>query len=253
MEIGRVYVIGMGEVGSRLAGALETAGTEVVPVTRDSGWNAVLRDDGAVRLACVREEALPEVLERLRPVPGHRIALVQNGWIRPLVENLDGVTRGLIWFTAKGDFFRVLRPSPFGGPLADALATRLSAGGIPATAVDRPAFDREDAEKMGFNCVVGLPLAVHGESLGDYLANRRPEAREVFDEAVAVSALAAGTEPDAAAWSRFLDLTRPLHWVRTSAAKALEYRNGAIVRLADRLGADAPANRRLLAAVGFEP
>lgn len=253
MEIGKVYVIGMGEVGTRLAGALETADTEVVPVTRDSGWDAALEDVGAVRLVCVREEALPEVLERLRPVPADHVALVQNGWIRPLLEGQGEVTRGLIWFTAKGEFFRVLRPSPFVGPLAGVLAGRLSAGGIPATVAGGAEFDREDAEKMGFNCVVGLPLAVHRESLGDYLAARRSEARDVFDEAVAVSSLAAGTEPDPAAWSRFLDLTGPLHWVRASKAKALEYRNGAVVRLADRLGADAPANRRLLGAVGFDP
>lgn len=253
MDIGKAHVIGMGEVGTRLAAALETAGTEVARVTRGHGWDAALEDDGAVRLVCVREEALPEVLDRLRPVPARRIVLVQNGWIRPLLDGLEDATRGLIWFTAKGDFFRVLRPSPFGGPLARALAERLSAGGIPASAVGNAAFDREDAEKMGFNCVVGLPLAVHGESLGDYLAGRGPEAREVFDEAVSVSATVAGVEPDPAAWSRFLELTEPLHWVRTSSAKALEYRNGAIVRLAERCGADAPANRRLLGAVGFEP
>ena len=42
----------------------------------------------------------------------------------------------------------------------------------------------------------------------------------------------------------------PLHWVRVSAPKALELRNGAVVREARRLGLAAPVNERLLAALG---
>ena len=49
----------------------------------------------------------------------------------------------------------------------------------------RDEFGRFDADKMGFNCVVGLPLAVHGSSLGDYLEVYPGESRAVFEEAVA--------------------------------------------------------------------
>ena len=52
-------------------------------------------------------------------------------------------------------------------------------------------------------------------------------------------------------WDEFVRLSGPIGWVRASAAKALEYRNGAVVRLARELGLAAPANERLLEVVGF--
>ena len=41
-----------------------------------------------------------------------------------LVSHRTDVTRGLIWFTSKGEFFEVLRESPFHGPCAAELAAR---------------------------------------------------------------------------------------------------------------------------------
>jgi ketopantoate reductase len=46
-------------------------------------------------------------------------------------------------------------------------------------------------------------------------------------------------------------VAEPIAWVRASAPKALEYRNGAVVRLAREVGLSAPVNQRLLDAVGF--
>lgn len=246
-----VHVIGLGEVGRRFAAALRTAGRRVHEVRRDSGWPEALAPGPAWRLVAVREDDLPDVLERLRPVPDECLILVQNGWLRPLLTGRPAVTRGLIWFTAKGDFFRVLRSSPFAGPAAAALAAQLAGSGLDIAAVDDATFAREDAEKMGFNCVVGLPLAVHGLSLGEYLQQRSAEAEAVFNEAVTVCAEAVGATPDAAAWPRFVRLVEPLHWVRASRAKALDWRNGAVVRLAATLGLQAPHNRALLAVAGW--
>ncbi len=243
-----VYVIGMGEVGRRLAGALARTGCEVVPVTRDSGWQRAETDADGVRLVCVREESLESVLERLRGVPGDRIAVIQNGWIRPLLGRLAGVTRGLIWFTSKGEFFEVLRPSPFQGPLAAALASALTSAGIPATAHGREEFDRLDADKMGFNCVVGLPLAVHAVSLAEYLDRHAVEARALHTESVTVCADAIGARVDDDGWQRFVESVRPIGWVRAATAKALEFRNLAVVRLAAERGLPAPVTERLLAA-----
>ena len=248
----RAFVIGMGEVGRRLADALSAAGWEVVPVTRHAGWERAAGDEDGLRLVCVREEALPEVAARLSEVPGRRLAFVQNGWVRPVLEPLGEVTRGLIWFTAKGEFFRVLRPTPFHGPAARELAAALERGGIPAEAVGGEAeFARLDADKMGFNCVVGLPLAVHGVSLGEYLDRFADEARAVFTEAVTVCSAALGV-PAAPAWEAFLAAVEPIRWVSASRAKALEYRNGAVVSLAERFGLGAPVNGKLLAAWAAE-
>lgn len=242
----RVHVIGMGEVGRRLAAALRAAGTEVVEVTRGSFATHATADTAALRLVCVREDALLPVMTALRDLGPERLVLVQNGWVRPLLQRHDQVTRGLIWFTSKGDFFRVLRPSPFGGPHATALAAALDRGGVPSTPVDQRTFARLEADKMGFNCVVGLPLAVHDVTLGDYLERHRGEAEALFEESVTVCARAVGARPDPRWWPEFLIAVEPLGWVRTSQAKALDFRNGAVVRLAAELGLEAPVNARLL-------
>jgi ketopantoate reductase len=174
--------------------------------------------------------------------------LVQNGWIRPLLDNHPLATRGLIWFTAKGDFFRILRPSPFIGPWASALSSVLESGGISAVEVDAADFDLLDADKMGFNCVVGLPLAVHGLTLGEYLSTHSQEARQVFTEAVSICSRALNAEAGEDLWNGFLRSAAPLDWVKTSRAKALEFRNGAVVSLAEELGLEAPINASLLRA-----
>ncbi len=250
-ELERVLVVGMGEVGRRLAGALAAAGVAVVPVTRSPGWERVSAERGAPVLVCVREEALAGALAALEGVAPERLVFMQNGWVRDLLAGVPSCSRGLIWFTAKGDFFRVLRASAFAGPAAPALAGALARGGIAATALDPAAFAAAEAEKMGFNCVVGLPLAVHGVSLGEYLAGRADEAEAVFAEATAVTARALGAEPSPAWWPEFRRVAEPLAFVRAAAAKALEFRNGAVLRLARGLGVGVPANERLLAAAGY--
>jgi ketopantoate reductase len=238
----------MGEVGRRLAAGLAAAGVEVIPVTRKQGWERALGDAEGLRLVCVREEALAAVLGLLRDVPDADIAVVQNGWIRPLLATLPNLSRGLIWFMSKREFFRVLRPTPFCGPRAEHLAALLTAGGIASVAVQRLEFDCLDAEKMGFNCVVGLPLAVHGVDLGEYLSGHRHEARELFEESVTVSAAALGVVVADDLWERFLEATALLGRVRVPVAKALAFRNGAIARLARDQGVPVPVTDRLLAA-----
>ena len=99
---------------------------------------------------------------------------------------------------------------------------------------------------MAFNCVVGLPLAVHRLSLSEYLESRQEEARAVFEEALTVCAGAVGALPDADAWEQFLLSAQPLGWVRVANAKALEFRNGAIVEIARRQGREAPVNTGLM-------
>jgi hypothetical protein len=248
IEIGisRVHIVGMGEVGRRLAGALQRAGVAALPVTRTQGWDEAREDRDGLCLVCVREEALAEVLETLHGVPSERLVLVQNGWIRPLLHDLPDATRGLVWFTSKGEFFQILRPNPFSGPVAGPISLALSAGGLPSEAVDADQFDRLDADKMGFNCVVGLPLAVHGTSLEDYLEEFPEEARAVFEEAVGACAVATGTEIDGGAWDAFKASAKYLGWVRVSEAKALDFRNRAVVALAAEHGSKAPVNAELL-------
>ncbi|HVN30714.1 MAG TPA: hypothetical protein VMT45_01880 [Thermoanaerobaculaceae bacterium] len=202
-------------------------------------------------MVSVREEALPDVVKRLRSVDPGRLVFAQNGLIRPLLAEFKGCTRGLIWFTSKGEFFRVLRPSIFSGPQAKFLAEALGRGGVPSLAVGGDAFAAAEAEKMGFNCVVGLPLAVHQVSLSEYLERCQDEARAVFSEAASVTARATGAAPSPGWWDEFARLSVQIGWMRASAAKALEYRNGAVIRLAYELNLAAPVSERLLAAIGM--
>jgi hypothetical protein len=248
IEIGvpRVHVIGMGEVGRRLSGALHRAGVAALPVTRTQGWDEAREDRDGLCLVCVREEALAEVLDTLHGVPSERLVLVQNGWIRPLLHDLPDVTRGLIWFTSKGEFFQILRPNPFSGPAAERVSLALAAGGLPSEAVSSDRFDRLDADKMGFNCVVGLPLALRGSSLEDYLEKFPEEARAVFEETTAVCSAATGAESDDGGWDAFRASAEHLGWVRVSEAKALDFRNRAVVALAAEHGLTAPVNADLL-------
>ncbi len=250
-RLGRAVVVGLGEVGRRLSGALAAAGVETVPVTRGAGWERLAAERVAPVLVCVREEALGGALARLDGVAAERLVFVQNGWVRDLLAGVPRCSRGLIWFTAKGDFFRVLRPSAFAGPAAAPLAAALARGGIAAEALEPGPFAAAEAEKMGFNCVVGLPLAVRGVSLGEYLARCPAEAEAVFSEATAVSARSLGVAPSPAWWPAFARDAGPIAWVRAGAAKALEFRNGAVARLARGLGMSVPANDALLAAVGY--
>jgi hypothetical protein len=199
---------------------------------------------------CVREESLAGVLDTLHGVPSERLVLVQNGWIRPLLHDLPDATRGLIWFTSKGEFFQILRPNSFSGPVAGSLSLALAAGGLPSEAIDADHFDRLDADKMGFNCVVGLPLAVHGSTLERYLDEFPDEARAVFVEATDTCSAATGAEIDDAAWDAFRASAEHLGWVRVSEAKALDFRNRAVVALATEHGRKAPVNSQLLRKYG---
>jgi len=243
----RVFVIGVGEVGGRLTAALRRSDVQVDEVTREQGWPEASSDTEDLRLVCVREEQLASVLERLRKVPDTAIAAIQNGWIRPVLNGRTGITRGLIWFTSKGDFFRVLRPSPFHGPSAEPLAEALAAGELSAVSVGDRRFRELEADKMGFNCVVGLPLAVHRLSLGEYLERLPDEARTLFEESVSTCARALGAIVSSQWWDAFTASIEPLAWVRSTKAKALEFRNGAIAALAADHGTTVPVTERLLA------
>jgi ketopantoate reductase len=179
-------------------------------------------------------------------VSSDRLVLIQNGWIRPLLHDLPNITRGLIWFTAKGEYFQILRPNRFSGLHAADLSLALAAGGLPSEATDLAVFAGFDAEKMGFNCVVGLPLAVHGLSLGEYLARYPDEAEVVFEEATTACSVASGANPPIDGWEAFLESAEHLDWVRVTEAKAIGFRNGAVVALAAEHGLQAPVNSNLL-------
>ncbi|UCF67939.1 MAG: hypothetical protein JSV80_01185, partial [Acidobacteriota bacterium] len=252
---GKTLLIGAGEVGRRLAGALERAGWGRVTVSRESGWDVAERaSDEAPRLIGVREHDLAAVLERLSQIPRERLILVQNGFLEAVHGDLGPVTRGLIWFTSKGDFFAELTPSLFFGPLAVTLASALSSGALRAAAIDeREEFLRQMILKGVWNAVVGLPLAVHGVDLGTYLESHAEELHALTGESAAAASAHYGVSVSGEqALACLRETTTPIHWVR-GGAKALAWRNGALARFGRAHGVATPVNDRLLRAVGYDP
>jgi ketopantoate reductase len=248
------WIIGMGEVGRRVRGALEGTGWTVHPVTRDRGWkHATDAARPGPRIVAVREEDLDAVLERLAGLEAH-LVLVQNGFLEALHGDLRATTRGLVYFTSKADFFRVLCASPFRGPHAQTMADALRAAGIAAEVEnDETAFVRAMIVKGIWNAVVGLPLAVHETDLAGYLVDRREELEQLVAESADAAGAEYGTEVDAAqALRKLLETTGDLGWVR-GGTKALAWRNGALAWFGRRHGRPTPVNDRLLRAVGYDP
>ncbi len=253
--IAHAFVIGPGEVGRRLLGALDAAGVPAQALRRGEPPGAAAAPDvAALRLVCVREDDLAAALAPLRDVPRERLALVQNGFLEPVHGALGPVTRGLVWFTSKGAFFRELAPTLVHGPQAAFLAETLSRGGLDVRAIaDETAFRVEMIVKGLWNAVVGLPLAVHGEDLATYLAAREDEWRALLDEgARAASAWYGVPVTGADAARRLVATTAELGWVR-GGAKALAWRNGALARMGRACGIATPVNDALLRAADFDP
>ncbi len=249
----RVYVVGLGEVGGRLAGALETAGWAVARVTRNQGWEtAVDLEEPSPRVVAVREEALADVLERIPTELRPHLVLVQNGFLEAVHHDLEPVSRGLIWFTSKGEFFRTLCPSLFHGPHASDLVNALAAGGLAVgTLDDHETFLREMIVKGIWNCVVGLPLAVHEVDLATYLRDRRAELSDLIDESARAAGAEYGVTVDTETTrDKILSTTTELGWIK-GGAKALPWRNGAIAMFGRRHRVPTPVNDRLLDAVGW--
>ncbi len=251
----RLFLVGPGNVGTRLAAALAAAGVRVETVTRRCGWDrATDAGDPAPRLLAMREDDLPPALERFPPELRPRLALVQNGFLEPLLGPLDETTRGLIWFTARGEFFAPLRPSILHGALAGPLAAALVRGGLAfEVSASREAFVREMIVKGAWNGVVGLPLAVHGLDLGTYLESHEQEWRAVISETTAAAGAWYGVPVDAETACRCLvETTAPIRHVAVTSAKALRWRNGAVVAMGRATGVPTPVNEHLLRAAGYD-
>ncbi|MEM7168127.1 MAG: hypothetical protein AAF581_21945 [Planctomycetota bacterium] len=246
------FVIGPGEVGRRLGGALESQQWQVTTVRRNDGWDAATAATDGPRLLCMREEDIVAAFGRFSAQQRSSTVLVQNGFLEAGIPATDlaGTTRGLIWFTSKGDFYLPLRTSVLFGPWANALAEAFNQAGVPfEVSADESAFLRDMIIKGFWNTVVGLPLAVHGVDLGTYLADFGDEIEQLAHESVTACAPEYGVEVAVSdALSTLHETTTELGWVKTSAAKALDWRNGAVAAFGRKHGVPTPVNDRLLAA-----
>jgi hypothetical protein len=220
-------IIGRGEVARVFERCAKARDEEVRIVVRGEDPSARALADGPVVVA-VREEDLGALIAPLRPI-AERCVFPQNGWIDPLLAPLGRITRGLLWFTAKGELFRDLIPSVFYGPYAEEMVRLFAAGSVSARVN-----------------VVGLPLAVRKLTLAEYLVTHADEARAIMDETCKAfeAELGIAIDPDAT-YKTLLDTTTELGGLR-GGKKALDVRNGAVVRLAETHGLDAPVNAKLM-------
>ena len=168
-------LIGAGEVGR----VFLRAGRDVTVLRR--GDALVPSPDGTILIA-VREDDLAPLVGALRPYAS-RCAFVQNGLVDDVLAPLGVVTRGLVWFTAKGSTFHVLAPSVFHGPRAEDCAAWLTASGVAARVEpDAQRFRHDIARKLAWNNVAGLAPYVRNLTLGAYLDAHAEETHALIDE-----------------------------------------------------------------------
>lgn len=237
-------LIGAGEVGRVF---LRSTARSVRVVRRADPLE--LQGDGTV-LVAVREEDLASLIDPLRPA-ANRCAFVQNGLVDEVLAPLGEVTRGLVWFTAKGETFHVLAPTVFHGPRAEDCARWLDEVGVASRVVrDEHEFRREVARKLAWNNVAGLGPFVRGVTLGEYIEHHREEVRGVIDETLRVCAARDGVSANTdETLAMVLATTVPLAALR-GGNKALSFRNGAVQRWGRLLGIETPIQDGLLALTG---
>jgi ketopantoate reductase len=246
----QIVIVGMGEVGRRLAQGADAMKLAYWPVTREAGQQWLSEPRGVPLLVCVRENDLPAVLAHVPPERGGDLIFVQNGFVDELIAPYPEATRAVIWFTVKGSFFADLLPSPVFGPRADLVRRLISAAGASAEALaDQDVFRRYALEKAVWSCVVGAPLAVWGVDLATARHERMADVKAIVDEACDVVRVALGTEiAPQRVMATLDDTSTQLGWMR-GGTKAVAWRNGRLVEWGERCGIPTPANRAVVEAV----
>lgn len=160
-----IAIVGAGRIGTALYAASQRAGIACDLWQRadsPSALGAQLGDLPAHTpiVVCTRNDALPAVLLAVPHEHHADLVLVQNGMLRDFVrENgLQHATRGLLFFAvaSRGADAEPGGVSPFVGRHAQQLAGWLTQLGLPAEAVEPPAFAAIEVEKLLWNCIFGL-------------------------------------------------------------------------------------------------
>lgn len=245
----QIVIVGMGEVGRRLAHGADVARLAYWPVTREAGQQWLSEPKGVPLLIAVRENDLPSVLAQVPPERGSDLIFVQNGFVDELIAPYPDATRAVLWFTAKASFFADLLPSPVYGPRAELARKLISGSGASAEVLaDQDVFRRYALEKAVWSCIVGAPLAVWETTLDAARHERMADIKAIIAEACEVVRVALGTEIAPQRVMATLDDTAArLGWMR-GGTKSVAWRNGKLVEWGERCGIPTPANRAILEA-----
>lgn len=243
----RIVIVGLGEIGRRLAAAAGQLGDDVTRVARADGGGALPGDVGTALVVCVRETDLSSVLARVPPERAGDLVVVQNGFIDDVLAPFGAHTRAVLWFTAKGTFFADLLPSPVRGPRAALASELIRAAGATAETIEDPAvFKRMALEKAIWCCVAGAPLAVWDCDLATAMHTRIGDVEAIVDEACRVVTRACGADLSSQrVLATLMDTCGRVGWMRGSTS-ALAWRNGQVVRWGTRYGLATPANQAIV-------
>ncbi len=248
-----VAIVGAGRIGSVFARLMP----EAAVVRR----GAVI-PPAACTILCVGEDDLPAAWAAL-PAPasvGEGVVVLQNGLVGPwLAARLPDpvirarVTRGVLNFAAPARDGAAIPggTSVFFGPEATRVVTILIAGGIPArVATDAADFARVEATKLAWTCAFGLLGTVHGCTVGEVLAHHGAALDALLAELTPVLAGAAGVALDAEGLRADVRAYAAGIPGWSARLKALDWRNGAVVRAARAQGRPSAAHEGLLARAG---
>jgi ketopantoate reductase len=251
-----MIVIGAGRVGQALAAAARDNGEACSLVTRDAGWEALDGPPGDPILVATRAGDLAAVLERVPLRRQEDLVFVQNGMYTSVLaeHRLTGTTRGLLFFAVplRGDPPQPgQEPSPFSGVHALAVVRWLVRVGVPARAVDWPAFTALQVEKLVWNCAFGVMCDAHGVDVGTVCAAHGAELTALVDELRQVARAS-------------VNVDLPLDWlverlcaysasIPTYRAQVKEWRwrDGWFVREAHRRAIPTPIHHRRLRELGY--
>ena len=135
----------------------------------------------------MREDDLPDAFGRFPPSAHDRMVLVQNGFLEAVLGPLGDVTRGLIWFTSKGDFFEILNPSPFYGPRAVELVPLLAEGGLAVETITSPTSVGFTSARSSASSAAGTATSLVASSGSATRRSRIPVRSKIHSSLVSTS------------------------------------------------------------------
>lgn len=250
-----LIVIGAGRIGTALADRSQKSTREpFVLVDRQRGWDQIDPERSGPILLAVRNDDLAAVLERVPEQRRADLVFVQNGMLRPWLEErrLATNTRGLL-FMAVPSVGAAIEPggeSPFWGPHAAAMVEEFAALDLPAKVVDERTFTEIELEKLIWNCAFGLFCQVLDCDVGAVVEQHRSRLRLLVSEMLAVGGPALGVTLELdPLMERLCEYSRSIPSYR-GAVKDWAWRNGWFVTTARKQKKRMPTHDMLLLAVG---
>jgi len=163
-------IIGAGRIGWAMTHALRARGEKVRLYHRGDPLHTLVDGEGEPLIVTTRNDDLAGVLAALPPNRRADVVLIQNGMLRSFLaeQGLGDVTRGILFFAVqrKNDTPVPGGDSPFFGPRAEVVASRLADAGLPSVVLTDEGFREVELEKLLWNCVFGLLCEAYNATVG---------------------------------------------------------------------------------------